>query len=344
VRAALAILAACFVAGCGAARPTGTPTPSNPGLLVFGGVVVPVPEPPGLSTPWHQPISYYALHPDGTGLRKLAFSSDERDLGFSADGRFAAMWDTSPDDKSRIVVSRADGSERHVVSFPNRTYADVLSPSLSPDAKSVAFGYTPDYYGDPPNYEGDPQDLWTVSTDGQGLKRLTKTGDVLSVDWSPDGTRIAFLDGSRLESSSDGAVGDIYVVRADGSELHRIATGFTGQGRAVVWSPDGKRIAFQDSKQRLSIVDADGGNVDALAPHGEAPAWSPDGTRLAFLRVVFCRGYIACTRSRIFIVDVDGGTPREVGPNFGNPVSLSWTTATLRPTPTGSKIGSPPSS
>jgi Tol biopolymer transport system component len=326
VRAALVILAACLVAGCGAARNNagGVPNGGNPGLLVIGGVLE-----PGAR---HPPIDNYALRPDGTGIRKLAFSSNNWDLGFSADGRFVVMTVTSAHDESLIVASRADGSERHVVSFPKDS--EVVSPSLSPDGTTVAFGYTPDWQSGP--------DLWTVSVDGRGLKRLSTTGDVLSVDWSPDGTRIAFVDDYGL--GSDGALGDIYVVRADGSELHRIATGFQGLGREVVWSPDGKRIAFQDAKQRLSIVDADGGNVDVLAPHGEAPAWSPDGKRLAFLRVVYCPNYIACTRSRILIVDVAGGTPREVGPKFGDTVSLSWTTAALQPSAAGSKIGSPPSS
>jgi Tol biopolymer transport system component len=239
------------------------------------------------------------------------------------------------EDWNGIVVSRADGSDRRVVPLPKDATAG--APAVSPDGKTVALAYAP-------NLDASPMDLWTVSVDGSHLERLATTGEVLSIAWSPDGKHIAFVDGSQLENSSSGATADIYVVRADGSELQRIATGFTGQGSEVVWSPDGKRIAFQDAKQRLSVVDADGGNVDTLAPHGEAPAWSPDGKRLAFLRVVFCRGYVACTRSRIFIVDVDGGPPREVGPKIGNPVSLAWTTATLQPSPASSKIGSPPSS
>ena len=321
MRVALTILAACLVAGCGAAGPGGTPTPSDPGRLVFGGVVVPVPEPPGLSTPWHQPISYYALGPEGTGLRKLAFTARESELDFSPGGAFAVM-SSYAEDWNGIVVSRADGSDRHVVSLPKDAVAD--APSVSADGKTVALAYSP-------NPDDSPIDLWTVSVDGSHLKRLATTGDVLSIAWSPDGKHIAFVDGSQLENSSSGAVADIYVVDADGSNLRRLARGFTGLGREVAWSPDGARIAFQDANQRVAVIDAEGGMPEVVSQEGEAPAWSPDGTRIAFLRVTDCGRYTACRRSRIVLASIGGGTERVVGPKFGEPVSLSWIPAASAP-------------
>ncbi|HMI98289.1 MAG TPA: hypothetical protein VK488_00475 [Gaiellaceae bacterium] len=335
VRAALVILAACLVAGCGAARngAGGVPSSADPGVIVFGGVVVPVPEPPGQSTPWHQPISYYALGPDGTGLRKLAFTSRDHELDFSPGGGFAVLSRYGED--NRIVVSRADGSDSRVVPLPKDATAG--APAVSADGKTVALAYAP-------NLDASPIDLWTVSVDGSHLKRLATTGDVLSIAWSPDGKHIAFVDGSQLENSSSGAVADIYVVDADGSNLHRLARGFTGLGREVAWSPDGARIAFQDTSQRVAVIDAEGGMPKVVSQEGETPAWSPDGTRIAFLSVTGCGSYGACTRSRIVLANVDGGTEHIVGPKYGNPVSLSWTTATFQPSPAGSKIGSPPSS
>src|SRR5437879_3631347 len=54
-----------------------------------------------------------------------------------------------------------------------------------------------------------------------------------------------------------------------------------------VWSPDGKRIAFQtnrDGPYHIYVMDADGGNVRQLTS-GDAddrhPTWSPDGKRIA---------------------------------------------------------------
>jgi Tol biopolymer transport system component len=317
VRLALTILAACLVAGCGAARngTGGAPSPADPGLIVIAGVLdLAAPVPPGWK---HPPVAYYALQPGGGEIRKLAFADSDRDLGFSADGRWAAM--TATDDK--LIIARFDGSDRRSVPLPGNGYP--ASPSLSPDGKHVAFAYT----------EGtsDRTDLWTVAADGRDPSRLKSPGNVLSVAWSPDGSRIAFVDGSQLADGSDGAVGELYVVDSDGSDLRRVAPAFTGLAFEVVWSPDGKRIAFEDERQRLVTADADGANVSVVSRQGQAPAWSPDGKELAFLRVTACQSYLACSRGRILVADLETGTVREVGPKFGAPITLSWTIADLWP-------------
>jgi Tol biopolymer transport system component len=329
VRGALPILAACLVAGCGARSGTPSPESKGPGLLVFGGV----PDPSAR----HPPIAHYALRPDGEGLRKLAFSPDDGDLSFSPDGRFAAMWVPTgrgvESTGSRLVVSRADGSERHVVPLPKGS--TTASPSLSPDGKTVAMAYLP--AGSAQSFQ-----LWTVSVDGQGLRRVGGR-EVVSVAWSPDGSRIAYVDDSGMTSSSEGAVGDLYVVRPDGSDLRKVVQSFSGLGQEVSWSPDGKRLAFEDKDQRISIVDADGGDSKALAPDGETPAWSPDGKRVAFLRVRTCGSYgLSCLRAQILVVDVESGAITPVGSRFGGAVSLAWTTASVlpRPKPSASKPSS----
>jgi Tol biopolymer transport system component len=94
-----------------------------------------------------------------------------------------------------------------------------------------------------------PWDIFVVNVDGSGVKRLKqpprtrrRTDDDWSQDpsWSPDGKRIAF-DGARKESRG---VPDIYVMRADGSGVRRIAGGSAYQWYPV-WSPDGRKIMFE---------------------------------------------------------------------------------------------------
>ena len=334
MRAVLAFLGVCLLAGCGAQRePAGNGgMASDAGVLVTGGVLEPVPAPPpGEQTPWHAPIHYYALRPDGTGLQKLAgFSSLDFEVDFSANGELAVM--SSVDG---IVVSRADGSDRRTVPLPDD--AIVSAPALSPDGKTVALAYSPDV-----NDEF-RVDLWTVSVDGSHLERLATTGEVVSTSWSPDGKRIAFTDDSQVENSASGAVGDLYVVDADGSDLHRVAQSFTGFGREVAWSPDSPRVAFEDAEQRIAIVDPKGGEAEVVAGDGESPAWAPDGKRIAFLRIRECGRYVACVRSSIVVVDVASRTERVVGPKFGEPVSLSWIPEGSL-SANGSRKGPPPSS
>ena len=194
------------------------------------------------------------------------------------------------------------------------------------------------------NPNSDLADLWTVSVDDSSVEQLAKTGTVLSVAWSPDGKRIAFLDGSALNNSSSGAVGDVYVVDADGRNLHHVVRAFTGLGREVTWSPDGTRLAYQDAEQRVAIISADGGTPKVVSREGETPAWSPDGKRLAFLRVKACGSYGACARARIVVVDLVSGTDHVVGPKFGEPLSLSWTIADLEAPAPSSKPPVAPSS
>lgn len=326
MRAALPILAACLVAGCGSATSGTASAPADPGVLVFGGTMNP--------SARHPPPGYYALRPDGTGLRKLAFSDTVGELNFSADGGFAATWDTSGDQTS-IVVSRADGSEARVVPLP--ADADVGSPSPSRDGKMVALSFAPGYDA--------PSDLWTVAVDGRGLTRLTSTGNVVNVAWSPDGERIAFTDQAQLSDGTYNESGDdLYVVRADGTDLHRIAGTVSGY-YPPAWSPDGTRIAFEDIKNRVSIVDVKDGMLTVVAPHGEAPVWSPDGRRLAFIRSAPCGGYVACLWAKVMIMNLGGvAAPREVGPTFGQPRALAWTTAELLPDETTTPTVPVPSS
>jgi hypothetical protein len=94
--------------------------------------------------------------------------------------------------------------------------------------------------------------------------------------WSPDGTRIAFSDGS------------IKVIDIDGTNLDQV----TQSGRQPSWSPDGKQIAFSaelhgsDTRKNIYTVNIDGSELVQWTDEPsdeESPDWSPDGISILYM-------------------------------------------------------------
>jgi len=112
-------------------------------------------------------------------------------------------------------------------------------------------------------------------------------GDETAPDFSPDGKWIAYT-WSTSENESH-----VWVIDLAGKEKRRI-TSVRAMNGGPAWSHDGKRIAFQssrDGKSNIYVVSARAGEVDN-APHARAltrdsgmngaPSWSPDDRFLAF--------------------------------------------------------------
>ena len=97
--------------------------------------------------------------------------------------------------------------------------------------------------------------------------------------WSPDGSRIAFVD-SRFR---------LIVASSDGTNAKALTAG-RYPVRDPSWSPDGSRIVFSQSGLRrfrgdLFVAAADGSSMRRITRtnHDDVePAWSPDGSRIAF--------------------------------------------------------------
>lgn len=78
--------------------------------------------------------------------------------------------------------------------------------------------------------------------------------------------------------------GDIYVMNADGTAIHRLTHGLDASGPA--WSPDGSRIVFVRGQGRaLAVMRANGSGQHVVARgrgYYESPAWSPNGRTITY--------------------------------------------------------------
>ena len=157
--------------------------------------------------------------------------------------------------------------------------------------------------------------LWIVNYDGSDHRSIT-TGNEnhSSPRWSPDGTRLLYLSGS------DGST-QLYLRWMDTGQKGKL-TNLTKPPRGIVWSPDGKWIAFS------MIVPA------RPKPFVEIPT-KPEGAEWAKSPKVIEKlvyrddgaGYVEDGYTQLFVLTSDGGTPRQVtsGPyNHGG--TPSWST------------------
>ena len=243
-----------------------------------------------------------AFSPDGTRLAYLRPSGGN----MTAEGKAeTARYDLviAASDGSRPIVVETDGLEMSTPSWsPDGTaltYSRVVDPQLSLDQVFVVpsdGSAWPRAIGDPSTANWQPrfspdgsriayfrgtEGVFVMRPDGREIDGLTTVffGKLDWLDWSPDGTRIAFSGAQWSET-------DLWLVGLDGAQEIAVTDNHNGQTRAS-WSPDGSRLAYLTDngtgQARLVVADAQGGNpvVQPGTWHWVTPVWSPDGMRIA---------------------------------------------------------------
>jgi TolB protein len=162
----------------------------------------------------------------------------------------------------------ADRSFRRLAATRN-----AMGGVYSPDGARIAFTAS----------EGGNSDVWVMSADGSGARRLTNHAALdLSPSWSPDGKRIAFV-------SDRAGTPQLYVMGADGSGPKRLT--FQGNyNQTPQWSPRGDQIAFTARDERkvfdVFVVTLASGRIDRITQDqgrtNEEPAWAANGRLLVF--------------------------------------------------------------
>jgi TolB protein len=86
--------------------------------------------------------------------------------------------------------------------------------------------------------------------------------------WSPDGTKLAFTNGS------NGKNFQIYVMNADGSNVRKIVDLDEFVGSAPSWSPSGDEFAFELHRS-TAVFRLDGSSGSLVSPStAMRPSWS----------------------------------------------------------------------
>jgi tricorn protease len=142
----------------------------------------------------------------------------------------------------------------------------------------------PDVHGDTVVFVH-AEDVWTAPLAGGRALRLTDDeGEERHPKFSPDGSLIA------MTAQIDGNP-DVWVMRADGSNLHRV-TYHPSADEVVGWHPTNGKILFRSSRHsysrfdRLFLIAPDGSGLEELPLHEAGRgSFSPDGSRIAYNRI-----------------------------------------------------------
>ena len=174
----------------------------------------------------------------------------------------------------------------------------VRNADWSPDGTRIAFSVT----ATTAESIGDVAGIYVLNVGTGASTQLTRCVSPCSLqeglDWSPDGSRIAFdeaVNGHCSFAWNFAGSCAIYTMNLDGSNRSRLPTGSVTDPVSPSWSPDGTRIAFSAREEQdwfVHTMAVDGSGLRQLStglPSGNPgpPAWSPTGSQIAFTVVAW---------------------------------------------------------
>ena len=191
-----------------------------------------------------------------------------------------------------------------------------FNPRISPDGSQIVFSTRLH------RVEGVGSDIGVSNLDGSEYRRLTRSrGFHYGVEWSPDGSQIAFVSSQPDPDRSHDRSYGLYTMASNGSGPRKLVDAVRPKGY-LSWAPGGEKIAFLGYGSawpegiHLFIVDRDGLNLIRLSEASSPPAWSPDGSTIAFIQ--------GDDRDSLFAISPDGSGLRKIA-NLAYIQGWEWT-------------------
>ena len=331
-RATLALSVAVTLAACLPAPtpgPSAAPTVAGPSL---GATESPGPSPTGTPVAVVPPdLPILALRRTSFGGSIAVLVTGGRGPGELLGPVFTATWGL---DGERIhLVTRDSACVPAIQTVATSREGERILGEVRSGFKPVdrAFAWSPDdsrvafqrySHGDPGECGSQggvyaPEELLTdlilMRDDGSDRRVLLARALVSqAVAWSPDGTAIAVLE--NVPPLNENHQRLIVLSPGDGHVRTVLAERDAATIAVPMWSPDGRRIAFQfyTDDWHLGLVGADGTGFRDLGRIGSngsnAPLWSPDGRSIALELELDLGGTIV-------LYPADGGAPQPLALN-----------------------------
>ena len=243
----------------------------------------------------------WLVRPDGSNLRRIANVGGAYGLAWSEDGT-RLLFGRSGGGGSGIWIVNRDGSGLVHVSGGSQ-------PTWAPGGR---IAWVVNFRGACIRSENlDGTDKRDVYCTGSGPLAL-----VQRPQWSPDRTRLAWLEPNPDEARPSGTFTIADQIRVGGADgAGATAVPLDGSIRDFHWSPNGTQFVYKVVRGRtydgVWIARVDGGAPRRLRLNATSPAWSPDGRHTVAL---WDDGLFTMDTSGGHVVRIPGTTDADDGP------------------------------